>query len=70
MRLLTNPNATGSLTDTSDPNSGLAVRLYNALNNAIKTITGIAGAGYKLQDLLFISSKVYCQLPISRASSR
>lgn len=58
MRLFTNPNATGSLTDTSDPNSGLAVRLYNAVNNAIKTITGIAGTSSDLADNSSISQRL------------
>lgn len=58
MRLFTNPNATGSLTDTSDPNSGLAVRLYNAVNNAIKTITGIAGTSSDIADNSSISRRL------------
>jgi flagellar hook-associated protein 2 len=58
MRLFTNPNATGSLTDTSDPNSGLAVRLYNTVNNAIKIITGIAGTSSDIADNSSISQRI------------
>ncbi|NLY49584.1 MAG: flagellar filament capping protein FliD [Firmicutes bacterium] len=58
MRLFTNPNATGSLTDTSDPKSGLAVRLYNTVNNSIKTITDTAGTSADLADNSYISKRI------------
>lgn len=58
MRLFTNPHADGISTDPNDSFAGIAVRMYDAVNSAMKLITDTAGASTDLVDNSLIGQRL------------